>query len=131
MTQFDLDPLISAGLHVSQVQLTGHSSADGVFTISGALSQPDSIEVDADIARISFDYQFVQLANDQDIKLTYHRNEVRVDQAHLHGADTDLQVQRVGPVRQRPPLRFSLSGDVNLRLLKGMLPDVNAQGART
>ena len=129
VTQFDLDPLISAGLHVSQVQLTGHSSADGVFTISGALSQPDSIEVDADIARISFDYQFVQLANDQDIKLTYHRNEVRVDQAHLHGPDTDFKFSGSARFDRDQPLRFSLSGDVNLRLIKGLLPSLNAQGS--
>ena len=127
VAQFDLDPLISAGLHMSQ--LTGHSSADGVFTISGALSQPDSIEVDADIARISFDYQLVQLANDQDIKLTYHRNEVRVDQAHLHGPDTDFKFSGSARFDRDRPLRFSLSGDVNLRLIKGLLPGLNAQGS--
>ena len=127
VTQFDLDPLITAGFHVSQ--LTGHSSADGVFTISGALSRPDSIEVDADIARISFDYQLVQLANDQDIKLTYHRNEVRVDQAHLHGPDTDFKFSGSARFDRDQPLRFSLSGDVNLRLIKGLFPGLNAQGS--
>ena len=88
--QFDLDPFIAAGLHLTQ--LTGHGSADGVFTISGALRQPDSIEVDADISRISFNYEFVQLTNDQDIRLAYRRNEIRVEQARLHGPDTDLQL---------------------------------------
>ncbi|MGC2333130.1 MAG: translocation/assembly module TamB domain-containing protein [Candidatus Acidiferrales bacterium] len=127
VTQFDLDPLINAGLHTSQ--LTGHSSADGVFTISGTLSQPDSIEVNADIARISFDYELVQLANEQDIKLTYHRNEVRVDQAHLHGPDTDFRFSGFARFDRDRPLRFLLSGDVNLRLIKGFLPSLNAQGS--
>jgi translocation and assembly module TamB len=125
--QFDLDPLISAGLHVGQ--LTGHSSADGVFTISGALSQPDSIEVNADIARISFDYQLVQLTNDHDIKLTYRRNEVRVDQARLHGPDTDFQFSGSARFDRDRPLHFSLSGNVNLRLIKGLLPELDAQGS--
>jgi translocation and assembly module TamB len=129
VTQFDLDPLISAGLHMGQ--LTGHSSADGIFTISGALSQPDSIEVDADIARISFDYQLVQLTNDHDIKLTYHRNEVRVDQAHLHGPDTDFQFSGSARFDRDRPLHFLLSGNVNLRLIKGLLPALDAQGSAT
>ena len=127
VTRFDLDPLISAGFHVSQ--LTGHSSADGVFTISGALSRPDSIEVNADIARISLDYQLVQLANDQDIKLTYSRNEVRIDQAHLHGPDTDFRFSGSARFDRDQPLRFSLSGDVNLRLIKGLLPSLESQGS--
>lgn len=125
--RFDLDPLIGAGFHVSQ--LTGHSSADGVFTISGALSRPDSIEVSADIARISFDYQLVQLANDQDIKVTYSRNEVRVDQAHLHGPDTDFRFSGSARFDRDRPLRFSLSGNVNLRLIKGLVPSLVSQGS--
>jgi len=50
--RFDLDPLIVAALHLSQ--LTGHSSGDGTFTISGDARDPDTIEVNADITRISF-----------------------------------------------------------------------------
>jgi translocation and assembly module TamB len=126
VSQFDLNPLIIAGLHVKQ--LTGHSSADGVFTISGALRKPDSIEMDADIARISFDYELVQLTNDQNIRLTYRRNEVRVDQARLHGPDTDFQFSGSARFDRDRPLRFTLSGGVNLRLIKGLLPDLNAQG---
>ena len=124
--QFDLDPFIVSGFHLKQ--LTGHSSADGLFTISGALRQPDSIEVDADIARLSFDYALVQLTNDQDIRVTYHRNEMRIDQAHLHGADTDLQLSGTARFDRDRPLRFAVSGGVNLRLLKGLMPDLNAQG---
>jgi translocation and assembly module TamB len=124
--QFDLDPLIVAALHLNQ--LTGHSSADGVFTISGALRQPDSIEVDANITRIAFDYDFVQLANDQNIQLSYRRNEIRITQAHIHGTDTDLQVSGAARFDRDRALHFTLAGGVNLRLLKGMLPDLNAQG---
>ena len=125
--QFDLDPLISAGLHVRQ--LTGHSSADGLFTISGALSQPDSIEVNADIQRISFDYELVQLSNDQDVRLTYRRNEVRIDQAHLHGPDTDFRFSGSARFDRDRPLHLSLEGNVNLRLVKGLLPSLESRGS--
>ncbi len=126
VAQFDLDALIANGLHVKQ--LTGHSSADGVFTISGALRQPDSIEVDADIARLVFDYELVQLTNDQPIRLTYRRNEVRLEQVRLHGPDTDLQLSGSARLDRNGPVRFALSGGVNLRLVKGVVPDLDARG---
>jgi len=124
--QFDLDPLITAGLHLKQP--TTHSSVDGTFTITGALRRPDSIEVKADITHISFGYESVELANDGDIRLSYRRNEVRVEQAHLHGADTDLQFSGAARFDGDRPLRFALSGGANLRLLEGMLPDLDAEG---
>jgi translocation and assembly module TamB len=124
--QFDLDPLIVVAAHLNQ--LTGHSSADGVFTISGALRQPDSIEVNANISRISFDYELVQLSNDQPVLLTYRRNEIRINQAHIHGTDTDLQVSGGARFDRDRALRFSLTGGVNLRLVRGFLPELQAQG---
>jgi translocation and assembly module TamB len=124
--QFDLDPLIAAGLHLQQ--LTGHSSADGIFTISGAARDLDAIELNADITRISFDYELVQLANDQDIKVAYRRNEVRIVQAHIHGPDTDFQLEGSARFDRDRPLRFTLSGGVNLQLVKGLLPDLQARG---
>lgn len=126
VTQFDLDPFIAAGLHLTQ--LTGHGSADGVFTISGALRQPDSIEVGADISRISFNYELVQLTNDQDIRLSYRKNEIRIDQARLHGPDTDLQLGGTARFDRDRRIQFTLSGGVNLRLLKGVIPDLEAHG---
>ena len=123
---FDLDPVIVAAAHLNQ--LTGHSSADGVFTISGALRRPDSMEVNANIGRISFDYELVQLSNDQPVLLTYRRNEIRINQAHIHGTDTDLQLSGAARFDRDGALRFTLNGGVNLRLLRGFVPELQAQG---
>ena len=124
--QFDLDPLIAAGLHLTH--LTGHGSADASFTISGSLLQPDSIEVDADIARISFVYEFVQLTNDQPIRLAYRRNEIHIEQARLHGTDTDLQLSGSARFDRDRRLDFALSGGADLRLVAGFVPDLDAHG---
>jgi translocation and assembly module TamB len=129
LVRFDLDPFIVSGLHLSHI--TSHSSADGVFTFSGALEQPDSFEIVADVTRIAFDYELVHLANDQDIRLTYRRNEVRVDQAHLHGPDTDLQVSGTARFDRDRPLRLAMSGQLDLRLLAGWLPGFDFQGQAT
>jgi len=123
---FDLDPFISTGLHLKQ--LSGHSSADGSFELSGNLREPDSIQIQADIARISFNYELVQLTNDQDIRLTYQRNQVRVEQAHLHGPDTDFRLSGNARFDRDRPLNFTVAGGVNLRLVRGLLPGLDAQG---
>ncbi len=96
--------------------------------LQGALRQPDSMEVNADVTRIAFDYEFVQLTNDKDIRITYRRNEVRIDQARVHGADTDFQFSGSARFDRDRPLRLAVAGGVNLRLLKGILPDLDAQG---
>jgi translocation and assembly module TamB len=124
--QFEMDTLIVAALHLKQ--LTGHSSVDGLFAVSGALRHPDTIVLNADIAQISFDYQFVQLKNDGPVQLTYRRNEVRVEQAHLHGTDTDLLISGSARFDRDRPLHFTLSGSANLALAKGFLPDLQAMG---
>jgi len=129
LQDFDLDPFITAGLHLKEI--TNHSKADGVFTVSGKLRQPDSIEVVADITHISFDYELVRLTNDQDIRFTYRRNEVRVEQAHLHGTDTDLQVSGSARFDRDRPLRLAVQGSLNLRLLAAFLPDFEVQGQAT
>lgn len=126
ISHFDLDPFIVSGLHLKHI--TTHSSADGVFSISGQLRQPDTIEVTADITRIAFAYELVHLTNDQDIRLTYRRNEVRIEQAHLHGPDTDFRLSGSARFDRNRPLRLTVLGQLDLRLLGGLLPGFQFQG---
>jgi translocation and assembly module TamB len=126
MKEFDLDAFIIAGLHLKQ--LTGHSSVDGTFTISGALRQPDTIEVKAEIEQISFNYDFVQLQNDGPIHLSYRRNEVRIEQAHLHGPNTDFKLAGAARFDRDRALHFTLEGGVNLKFINRVVPDLQAQG---
>ncbi|MGH9715025.1 MAG: translocation/assembly module TamB domain-containing protein [Candidatus Acidiferrales bacterium] len=124
---FDLDAFIVAGLHLKQ--LTGHSSVDGEFAISGAVHQPETIEVKADIQQISFNYDFVQLQNDGPVHLSYRRNEVRVEQAHLHGPSTDFTLVGAARFDRDRALHFTLDGGVNLKFINRVVPDLHAQGA--
>ena len=124
--QFDIDPFIAGNLHLKQ--LTGHSSVDGTFAISGALRQADSFQVDADITRATLSYDFVQLENEGPLRFAYKRNEVTVEQVHLHGADTDLQLGGSLRFDGNRPMNFTLVGSVDLRLLKGIMPDLTEQG---
>src|SRR6202050_517285 len=124
--QFDLDALITAGLHLKN--LTRPSAVDGEFTISGSLRQPDSIEVKVDISEVSFDYQFVQLQNDGPIQIVYHRNEVRIERLRLHGPYTDMQLSGSARFDRDRPLHFNLTGGINLQFAKGLIPNLEGQG---
>jgi translocation and assembly module TamB len=126
VVQFDLDPLLTAGLHLKN--LTGHSVVDGNFMLSGALRKPDSIEVNADIAQISLNYLFISLQNDGPVQFTYHRNEIRIAQAHLRGPDSNFQISGSARFDRERPMHVTVTGAVNLGLLKGVMPDLHATG---
>jgi len=125
--QFDLDPLIIAGLHLRD--LTGHSSVDGQFNVAGSLADPNSIRVAADLSSVVFDYEFVKLQNDGPIRLAYRRNEVSIEEAHLRGTDTDLHFSGSARFDRDRPLNLALDGAFNLRLAAGLLPGLDARGA--
>jgi translocation and assembly module TamB len=129
LAQFDLDPFIVAGLHLNN--LTGHSSVDGTIAVKGSLNELASLEADADLSSVSLSYERVQLNNNGNVRLSYTRNEVRVDQARLHGTDTDLQIGGSARFDQDRPLALTLAGNVDLRLLGGLIPDLNTQGDGT
>ncbi|HEY6467190.1 MAG TPA: hypothetical protein VIY69_14420, partial [Candidatus Acidoferrales bacterium] len=77
VAQFDLDPFIISGLHLNN--LTGHSSVDGTIAVKGSLNELASLEADADLSSVSLAYERVQLTNNGNVRLSYRRNEVRVD----------------------------------------------------
>jgi len=122
----DLDPFIQTALHLTA--LTGHSSVDGRFQISGALARPETIVVQADISRLVFDYQYVKLENVGPLRIAYRRDEVRVEQANLRGADTDFHLSGFARFAGDRRLGFNLVGTVNLRLAGGFLPGLEARG---
>ena len=125
--QFQMDAFIMSGLHLKQ--LTGHSSVDGHFTLSGSLRRPETIEIGADIEEISFNYDLVALKNEGPIRLTYRRNEVRIEQARLHGPNTDLAFSGSARFDRDRPLHLALAGTLNLRFLDRMVPDLFALGS--
>jgi len=129
LAAFDLDPFIIAGLHLDK--LTGHSSVDGTVALKGSLRQPDTIEADADLSSVSFGYERVQLTNSGNVRLSYKRNLVRVEQAHLHGTDTDIQIGGTVRFDQDRPLALTVAGNVDLRLLGGLFPQLETQGQGT
>jgi translocation and assembly module TamB len=125
----DLDPFLVSALHLPHESFTGHSRVDGRFTLTGELLQPGEIAVGAEIARLTLGYESVVLESDGPVKLAYRAQEVRIEQARLKGADTDFEISGFARFNGDRRLGLQLSGLMNLQLLGGFVPDLEARGS--
>ena len=126
VSQIDLDPLIVSALHLSG--LTGHSQIVGRFGISGALLQPDTISVDANLSQVSLDYEYIKLQNQGPVQLQYGNHEVQVRQANLRGVDTDFRVTGFARFAADRAMDMRVAGAANLRLFTEFVPNLNVRG---
>ena len=121
-----LDSFLKLALRLKD--LTGHSTVTGSFVFAGEALNPSAIQVQTEFSRIAFDYAFVKLENVGPVRITYSRDEVQVDSAHLRGPDTDLVFSGRARFARDRLLAAKLAGKLNLRLLSGVLPDLDARG---
>ena len=124
--QLDLDPFITAALHLNA--LTSHSRVDGQFTITGDLLRPESLTVAAELSHFAVEYESVKLENQGPVKFHYGGHEIRVEQANLRGTDTDFHITGFARFSGDRALDLRLNGDVNLRLFGAFVPGLNATG---
>jgi translocation and assembly module TamB len=127
--QVDLDAFFQTAFRLPHTSFTGHSRVDGRFRLTGNLARPESLAVDADISRLTFGYEQVRLENAGPVRLRYRGEEVRVEQAQLRGADTDFALTGFVRFSGDRRLGLNLTGQVNLQLLGGFLPDLEARGS--
>jgi len=126
LDHIDLDPFIKAGLHLRQ--LTGHSSIDGLLNFSGEARQPSTIVMQANLSRVSLDYEYVKLQNEGPVRLSYRKSEVRVEQATLKGTDTNFQISGDARFSGGRALNLHVGGTINLRLVSALFPGLDARG---
>ena len=125
----NLDSFLKSALRLKDI--TGRSTVTGTFIFSGELLNPGGFQVQTEFSRIAFDYAFVKLENDGPVRFTYSRDEIQVESAHLRGPDTDLNLSGRARFARDRLLAVKLAGRLNLRLLSGMLPDLDARGPAT
>jgi translocation and assembly module TamB len=126
ISNVDLDPYLLTALHLSD--LTGHGRADGEIALDGTLTQPDKIILDAKFSRLLLTYAGVQLENVGPVHLRSSREELQVDPAALRGSATNIQVEGTVQYSGRRAVNLKLNGTLDLRLLSGNVPALDAQG---
>jgi len=121
-----LDPFLLTALHMEHI--SGHGTADGEIAVEGNLKHPETLLVDAKFSRLLFNYANVQLENTGPIHFRSSKDEINIDRATFRGTDTNLQI--AGSVRfsGRRNVSLNLNGALDLRLLGGFVPDLDARG---
>ncbi|HVO57144.1 MAG TPA: translocation/assembly module TamB domain-containing protein [Dongiaceae bacterium] len=121
-----LDPFLLTALHMEHI--SGHGTADGEVGVEGNLKQPESIVMDARFSRLLMNYANVQLENSGPVHFRSSKDEINIDSATFKGTDTNLQI--AGGVRftGRRTVNLNLNGALDLRLLSGFVPDLDARG---
>jgi translocation and assembly module TamB len=124
--QIHFDSFITSAMHLTG--LTGHSLVDGHFAIAGFGARPETLAVEANLSRVTLDYENVKLENVGPVRLTYRQDEIRVEQAKLRGTDTDFQLAGSARFAGDRALNLRVDGAVSLQLLAGFVPRLETTG---
>jgi translocation and assembly module TamB len=122
----DLDPFLPSALHLKE--FSGHANADGDISINGTLKQPQDIIVDANLSRLAMNYANVRLENTGPVHFRSTKNSLEIDPVTLRGTDTNLQIAGSVQFAGRRTVGLRLNGALDLRLIKGFVPNLDARG---
>lgn len=126
IVNIDLDPFLITALHVKQ--FNGHGVADGDITVAGELKHPEKIVVDAKFSKLALTYANVQLENSGPIHLRSSKESLDIDQASFKGTDTNISIAGAVRFAGRGTVGLKLNGALDLRLLTGFVPTLQASG---
>ncbi len=128
LDHIDLDALWRAYLGG---QLTGHSAFGGTVTMQGPLRYPRQWTLNGNVTDVAVDVEYAKLHNQDPVRFTYADQTIHIEPAHLAGEGTDVvghgSIHFVGAQE----LDLSADGQIDLKLLGSMVPDLTASGLTT
>jgi translocation and assembly module TamB len=122
----DLDPFLLTALHLGK--FSGHANADGDIALNGSLRHPESIVVDANFSRLAMNYANVRLENVGAVHFRSTKETLEIEPVTLRGTDTNLQIAGSVQFSGKKTVGLRLNGGLDLRLLSGFVPDLDARG---
>jgi translocation and assembly module TamB len=122
----NLDPFLVGALHLSQ--FNGHGAADGDIAVNGELKHMESIVVDAKFSKLVMNYANVRLENSGPVHFRSSKEELQIDPVTFQGTDTNIQLDGNLHFSGRRTVSMHLNGSLDLRLLSGFVPDLEARG---
>jgi translocation and assembly module TamB len=122
----NLDPFLLTALHLEK--FNGHANADGDIAVNGALRHPESIVAEANFSRLAMNYANVHLENIGVVHFRSTRDSLEIEPVTFQGTDTNLQVAGSVQFAGRRTLGLRLNGGLDLRLLSGYVPELDARG---
>ena len=98
-------------------------------TAKGPLKNKDLMEAHITIPTFSAAYQQLEIANSGPIKADYANSVITVAPSELRGTGTSLKFNGEVPLKGSAPPRMTVTGSVNLELLRILSPDVQSAGS--
>src|SRR5260370_5218003 len=108
--------------------INGHGTGDGEVGVEGNLKHQESLVVDANFTRLLLNYANVQLENSGPVHFRSAKDQIKIDPATFKGTDTNIQIAGNVLFTGRRTLNLNLNGALDLRLLSGFVPDLDARG---
>ncbi|HWZ96198.1 MAG TPA: translocation/assembly module TamB domain-containing protein [Candidatus Dormibacteraeota bacterium] len=122
----NLDPFLVTYLHLGH--FSGHGSAEGEIALTGNLNQPGAIVMDANFSKLVFNYSNVQLENAGPVHFRASTEEINIDPVTFQGKDTNFKIEGNVRFTGRRNVSLKLNGALDLRLLSGFVPNLDARG---
>ena len=124
----DLDPLWRA--YLGQ-QLTGHSAFGGSVTMRGPLRHPRQWTLNGSATDVAVDVEYAKLHNQGPLPFTYADQTIHIEPGHLVGEGTDVVGHGSIHFVSGQELDLSADGQIDLKFLGSMVPDLSASGLTT
>jgi len=124
----DLDPLWRAYL---AGQLTGHSAVSGTLIMQGPLRYPPQWTLQGSATDLAIEFEYAKLHNQGPVRFTYADETAHIEPGHLVGEGTDVVGHGEIHWAGAQELDLAADGQIDLRMLGSMVPDLTASGLTT
>ena len=122
-----LQPLLAMYAPSQAGSITGQTEIHG--TLRGPLKNKSLLEAHVTIPVLQANYNnAVQIGAANPIHIDFTNGVLALQRATLRGTDTDLQIQGNVPINSQAPASVLLLGNVDLRLIQLVNPDLTSSG---
>jgi translocation and assembly module TamB len=121
-----LKPLFAAYLPEQAPEMNGHTELHA--TLRGPLKERQHLESHLEIPVFQVSYKTIELAAAAPIRADYSNGTVTLQPAEIKGTGTDLRFGGAVPLAGNAPASLKMTGNVDLRLLQILEPDLDSHG---
>ena len=106
--------------------MSGHTELHA--TLRGPLKNLRQLEAHVEIPVLQIGYEKIELAAAAPIRADYANGTVTLQPGEIKGTGTDLRFGGAVPLAANAPLSLGMTGNVDLRLLQILEPDLDSHG---
>lgn len=125
-TKIALDPLLV--VYVSNFPTGGQAQIELHASMKGPLKDKSRIDAHVEVPTLEASYQQLQIGNAGPIRIDFSKSLITIQPSELKGTETSLRIQGHVPVQDQRPMDLTAQGQINLKLLKILTPDVQSAG---